>query len=357
MSGFEDSVVKSWYADYVREFFSTSSEFDDWSSRFRRDFVPNRSGRIEGLVKPVEKPVGKRGDVLFSELALVGRGQVTNDKCGKFRGYFGCLLHEKHEGDSVFAYPYFNYCDKPSCPECYRYGWAAKEAKVTERRLLAAAEKLGSPVEHIVCSLPKPDYGSSLRESKRKAQEILYSRGISGGLIIPHGNRVDDVTHVEYFSPHFHVLGFIVGGYGRCRNCARKWNCLEGCGGFDDRNHQLFLKDGYVVKVLGERLSVAGTVFYQLHHSSMEYGRKRARVATYFGSVGYNNLGVKCDKPRMLCPECGSQCGAIEYVGSKRLFVIPRFVPTFKGQFMQPYLVDGVSAWRVREFGDSHECA
>ena len=39
-------------------------------------------------------------------------------------------------------------------------------------------------------------------------------------------------------------------------------------------------------------------------------------------------------------------------------FVIPRFcASSFKGQFRQPYLVDGVPAWRVREFSDSYECA
>ena len=70
-----------------------------------------------------------------------------------------------------------------------------------------------------------------------------------GGCMIFHGYRVDRRRDVLFWSAHYHVLGFVYGGYSRCRECPRKWNCLKDCGGFDDRAWQGFQSDGYFVKV------------------------------------------------------------------------------------------------------------
>ena len=64
----------------------------------------------------------------YGSYELVGKGKVTNpDKCGKFRGFWGCPhteLHNKttldgknHEG-KVSVKKIFHSCDKPSCPIC-----------------------------------------------------------------------------------------------------------------------------------------------------------------------------------------------------------------------------------------------
>ena len=56
-----------------------------------------------------------------------------------------------------------------------------------------------------------------------------------------------------YFSPHFHVVGRILGGYSKCRKCKNWMNrdCKRGCGGFNDRAYwECYKKTEYYVKVL-----------------------------------------------------------------------------------------------------------
>jgi hypothetical protein len=53
---------------------------------------------------------------------------------------------------------------------------------------------------------------------------------------------------------------------------------------------QNFLKDGYVVKVLGKRKTVFGTAWYQLHHATIRLGIKRFQSVTWFGNMGYRKL-------------------------------------------------------------------
>ena len=61
---------------------------------------------------------------------------------------------------------------------------------------------------------------------RNKVVKILKSRGVIGGCLIFHGFRYNNVR-LWYWSPHFHVLGFVLGGYSRCRNCKDKWNCMH----------------------------------------------------------------------------------------------------------------------------------
>jgi hypothetical protein len=343
--------IHDWLRRYELDFPSTvPREIDEEYEQYRLDVMPKRHGGFTADVRSFD--VAKCTNPLFRDLVLVGRGQITNANCGVFRGHYGCLQYQKHEGDIVFALKYFNSCDKPTCPSCYRLGWAVKESRAIGARLSAASGMFGLPVDHVMVSLPKSDHDLPFKEAKRRCIEVLSSRGIEGGILIPHSQRINRETGAESYSPHFHSLCFLSAGYS-CRNCERKWNCREGCGGFDDRNHQLSLKDGYVVKVLDARKTVAGTAWYQLHHSSTNPYRKRFRVATYFGSCGYNNLRAKVEKPKLLCPLCGSQCGFIEYTGSKR-FVTDKNSPDFVSKSFEDYFEHGVPAWQVKEF-DGHD--
>jgi len=151
---------------------------------------------------------------------------------------------------------------------------------------------------------------------------VLAERGVIGGTIIFHGFRYN-LQKQWYWSPHFHVLGFIRGGYSRCRHCERKWNCLHGCGGFDDRSYQSFLKDGYYVKVMGERKTVFGTAWYQLNHASLKKNVKRFHVATWFGVCSYRKLKVTVEKPKAVCPICQHDIVKLRYFGNKR-FVLEK---------------------------------
>jgi len=155
----------------------------------------------------------------YGDFQLVGHGKQTNDYCGKFRKLYGCSRVELHDRitldgqnfkGKVYFKPVFYSCDKPSCPKCYRYGWAVREARSIEGRLAEASKRFGL-VEHIVCSVPLKDYGLSYEAMRRKADRVLLSRGVVGGVKIFHAFRYD-LRKYWYFSPHFHVLGFILGG-------------------------------------------------------------------------------------------------------------------------------------------------
>ena len=121
------------------------------------------------------------------------------------------------------------------------------------------------------------------------------------------------------------------------------------CDGVEGRCYRVYGDTGYIVRVLDKRETVGGTAYYQLNHSSMDMLKRRFRVAVWFGRCGYNNLGVKFEKPRLLCPLCGSQCGFLDYVGSKPL-VIDKESRDFKRELFESFLQDGQPAWVVREF-------
>ena len=111
----------------------------------------------------------------------VGNGAVTSDTCGGYKKTMGCLnvdLHAhvtlegvNHKGN-VALKKIFMSCDKPSCPTCYKRGWANREATNAEIILDKASKgftdkdgkkhmALGKQ-EHVISSVPKTDYGLPL---------------------------------------------------------------------------------------------------------------------------------------------------------------------------------------------------
>lgn len=248
----------------------------------------------------------------YGNFRLVGHGKVTNEYCGQFRKMYGCSRVELHNRitldganfkDTVFFKSTFFSCDKPSCPKCYRYGWAVREARSIEARLKEASKRFGL-VEHIVCSIPPEDYGLSYEAMRRKVDKVLKSRGIIGSAKIFHAFRYDLNKH-WYWSPHFHVLGFIFGGFGRCRSCDKegRFRC-HGCDGFKGKQVKGYRKDRYIVKVLSERRSVYHSAWYQLHHSSIDVSKKRFHVVTWSGVVSYRKLKFTAERRKALCPIC-----------------------------------------------------
>ena len=281
-------------------------------------------------VKPVEN-----GDVSFGDFELVGHGEVTNANCGRFSGYFhGCDrvdLHNKvgldgvnHAGKVYIAKPIFHSCNKPSCPICFKYGWATREAKCIEARLREASKRFGQ-VEHLSISVPVKDYGLNLESMRLKVKTLLKARGIVGGCLIWHGGRYANPVEARRknivegwrWSPHFHVLGFILGGYAKCRRCSRKWDCDAGCNGFDSRAWKAYLKDGYYVKVYGKRKSVFRTAYYLLDHATIRKDSVRFQVTTWFGNVSYRKMKVTVELRKAFCPICQNDLVKLRYHGSK----------------------------------------
>jgi len=240
---------------------------------------------------------------------------------------------------------------------CYKHGWAVREAGNIEARLAEGAKKWGQ-VEHICASVPVKDYGLSLEALRKKVRKVLKCRGVLGGTMMFHGSRYRPLDVWKegvflcrgwYWSPHFHVLGFIVGGYSKCRNCPRRWNCLKGCGGFYDRTYQQFLKDGYYVKVFGKRKTVFGTAWYQLNHASVKKGVERFHVNTWFGVMSYRNAKIVVEDKKELCPICQHGLIEIRYCGSKH-FILDGDDPEYVRESFEDYREgDNVVCWLERK--------
>ena len=265
---------------------------------------------------------------------LVGNGEVTNSRCGQFSSkHEGCLnvdLHNKTIMDKngklvncagkVYIRKAIMYtCHNPRCPVCYDKGWAVREAKNIERRLKEASKRFGE-VGHIICSVPSKDYGLDEKALRRKVNGLLREVGVIGGSMIFHGFRYKKFKG-WYWSPHFHILGFILGGFRKCRRCKRRNRCLEGCGGFVDRRWQLYKKCGYYMKVADpshRRKNVCGTAKYQLSHATIKKNTVRFHVVTWFGCCSYRKLKVTPEMRKHFCPICQHDLVRdIVYVGCK----------------------------------------
>jgi len=296
----------------------------------------------------------------FGNYQVVGNGVVTNEKCGTFSTHSGCLRGDLHEGVKLngvdcsgkgFFRVVLNSCHRASCPVCYE-SWGGREAHKIEGRLLEASKQYGL-VEHFIASVPPERYGLSFDACRKFILKALGVRGIFGGCMIFHFFRWNKYHKFWYRSPHFHVLGFVKGGYARCRACVDK-KC-EGrnreflkCDGFESLTRRCFESDGVIVKVAedrygvkGKRRSVFDTAQYQLSHASIRTDAKRANAVFWFGVVSYRRFKFKVEKRRVLCPICESELVKVRYVGvvglenfSYQCFVTNRCSPLFKREFL-----------------------
>jgi hypothetical protein len=297
-----------------------------------------------------EPEVGERWGS-FGNWQLVGNGGVTNKYCGTFFRVKACSRVELHNRikyakviidgkervvrttGKVDRKIVFHYCNKPSCSVCYKHGWANRLAGSIERRLVEASKRFGL-IEHIIVGIPSKFWHLSYKELKKKVFEGCLVRGVIGGALIFHAFRYNNLRPCWYYSPHFHIVGLIFGGY-KCRGCKivkEKGKCgieNRGCDGFVNRNFRENEKDGLYFKVKGKRKTVWGTARYQLDHASIDVTKKRFRVATYFGVCSYRKLKVTAEKHKDLCRICKHELTWHDYFGSKRL-VTDRNDPDFK---------------------------
>jgi len=289
------------------EFGGSEDSFDDEQPKVLKETIPEL----------------ENGWASYGNFQLVGNGKVTSDACGKYLSLKGCIrtdLHDvncldgKNYAGKVYVKVVHHWCNKPSCPVCFKSGWAVREAGKIEGRLKEASKRFGL-AEHIVASVPLRDYGLSFGDLRARMVKAVYARRVIGGVLIFHGFRYTVQKH-WYWNPHFHVLGYILGGYG-CRNC-KKQICSE-CGGFEARTRKVYEQDDYIVKVLGKRKTVFGTAWYQLNHSSIDVTKKRFHVATWFGVCSYRKLKVTVEKKKELCPICSEELVKLHYSGARRI--------------------------------------
>jgi len=272
----------------------------------------------------------------------VGRGKKSSDVCGRWVRFSVCKNLEGHKGkflggvtdctDKIVVRHNHLWCTKSSCPVCFIRGWSVRGARSIAGRILEADRRGFGKVEHIVVSPSVVDRDLSESVMRKKCRDVLFERGVIGGCMIFHGYRKDESCGVLVWSPHYHVLGYIEGGYARCRECERKWNCLKGCGGFDDRAWQAFQKDGYYVRVFAKRKTVFGTAWYQLNHATIRLGVKRFHAVTWFGVCGNRKFKSEKVANESLCPVCHEEMRKCVYVGKRHIVKDvghPDYVPLF----------------------------
>lgn len=267
-------------------------------------------------------------DVGHNNYQPVGRGLRSSVVCGRWMSFSVCKNVEGHKGISlggtdctgkVVVRHNHMWCHKSSCPVCFIRGWSVRGARNIEGRFVKA-DNLGlGKVEHILVSVAVADRDLPESVMRKKCRLALFDRGIIGGCMIFHGYRIDKKRDVLVWSPHYHVLGFVVGGYARCRECERKWNCLKGCGDFDDRAWQGYEKDGYYVKVFAERKTIFGTAHYQLNHATIRVGIVRFHAVTWFGSCGNCKFKSANVDVEVLCPVCESEMVKSVYMGKRHI--------------------------------------
>ncbi|MBA7699048.1 hypothetical protein ES703_107732 [subsurface metagenome] len=243
---------------------------------------------------PKEDAFSRSDEVLGVKLIygflLPGHGSKVWS-CGEFYTV-GCLDHGYIEVR-------VKSCFRADCPVC-RQKWAGRLAGRAEHRI-SHVRGLG-PAKHIIVSVPLEDWGlveTDYPKLRSKVYKIAKRVGTKGGCVIFHPFRrrcprcgsIPEIGHKTcfncgnywfewYFSPHFHIIGF-------------GW--IEGTGAE-------YLKSGYIVKNIGRRKSIGGTVFYQLSHCGVHL---KYHTITWFGSLSYNKLKVEPEyREGNLCPTC-----------------------------------------------------
>jgi hypothetical protein len=222
---------------------------------------------------------------------LVGQRPKTNSWCGSFQKFKICNrvdLHAQavlngvsHAGE-IFSRKIHRSCNSPFCSECCFSGWAKRLADHASQNIEFAGKHWGQP-EHIVVSPNFSDwwlFEFKNADFRLKVKKLLASLGVVGGLMINHGFRFADyqesidkgVLYGWYWSCHVHVVGFIVGGYD-CRHCPKlpiaSVAVCGSCSGFEAKVRRSYERNKMIVKVLGERATIFGTIWYQANHSSI----------------------------------------------------------------------------------------
>ena len=273
-------------------------------------------------------PVDDKGHEYFTP---VGRGVRSSDFCGKHMSFVVCKNVEGHKGLSVGGVDCTGkvvvrhkhmWCHKSTCPVCFIRGWSVRGARSIASRLEEGEKRGFGKVEHIVVSVHPEDYGLSEKVLRKKSRLALKVRGVVGGCMIFHGYRMDRERGVLIWSPHYHTLGFIEGGFDACRSCVHVREDCSSCSGFKGREVREYKKDRYLVKVLDERETVFGTAFYQLNHATVKVSfASRFHAVTWFGVCGNRKYSSVKLKSEDVCPACSEDMVKCAYVG-KRL--IPR---------------------------------
>jgi len=252
-----------------------------------------------------------------SDCLQVGRNpSVVRPFCGFLKLWRVCRKKHLHKGvvfdgadftdKSVVSAAHF-WCKNWHCTKCFLHGACVTGAQRIEARLNAFVENGFGKVEHVILSVPKNLQHLSMREIFKLATVVAKDRGVFGVLIF-HGRFIDVERGGLGWRAHLHLLGFVEGGFDRCRRCVHNRDDCAGCDGFKGREVRGFAKDSWIVKVADERKSVFATSWYQLNHHTVSVGLRRVHSVRWIGKCGNRMLRHQYSKARSKypCPVCES---------------------------------------------------
>ena len=268
-----------------------------------------------------------RGGGFRCDYAMVGRDVQTNGQCGKHHRYLKCsqtVLHGEINGHD-FYHNNVNNCHLYRCHVCWKYGWCVTRANMIESRFFTAESLLGIDhklVEHVVASVPRSMYNLSPQAMVREAVAACRRSGVRSGVLILHPFRKDQQRRDLYKAFHYHVLGYVDGGYDRCRACV-KVGCCWTCDGFEGVTRRAHghlneagvyvCDDGWIVKmatneagIAEKRDSIFGTGWYQLEHSGYKIGARHFQIVVWFGVVAKRKFKTEVKRYKFKCPVCGN---------------------------------------------------
>jgi hypothetical protein len=278
----------------------------------RRSFDEQLESNLANLVS-----FGGRFDASGDLLNLPGHGH-SEGMCG-VRKYVTCV--DEHlgivdlDGNNISGRPstyYINHCGSPTCPTDFE-AWAKREGERAAHRLETFASL--DEYRHIILSVPESQWSLSLEKLRARAIGYLRKLGLGDVATIDHdrrrvclscGRSVSDESKKEGICScgsskfvwtlgiHFHGLAHISSLDGELER-KLKLACAK-----------LYYKTGWVTKILFDRrITVSGTVQYQLTHAAINYSRKTEAIH-YYGGLSKRKLKVvaeEAEKPK--CPICG----------------------------------------------------
>jgi len=231
-----------------------------------------------------------------ADFPLVSSGEA-HANCGSFFTV-GCLNVDEHVGTNLdgvnmegkaYLERHKVSCHRPLCPICWS-DWANREkdkATLRLRSFVLKGRKM-KPI-HLTVSVPHGDYALSLQEMREKVHRALKRVHCVGGMLIYHPRRQREKEW--YFAPHFHAVGY----------------------GWITDVRQNYVYSGYVVKNIGVRKTVEGTIYYQLSHCGVV---EKKHAVTWFGALSYNKLRVaSVEKEKSVCPLCGHALHQLLWIG------------------------------------------
>jgi hypothetical protein len=274
----------------------------------------------------------------LADFPITGSGQEM-PSCGTWFTV-GCLHGEDHhntnldgvnmEGKAVLKRRKTS-CHRAVCPKCWE-DWANREVHHGVQRLHSFTLKGRNlkPI-HLTVSVPFSDYGLSLEGMRKKVYRSLKDVHCVGGMMIYHSRRKKGGSW--FFSPHFHVIG-----YG--------WI-------LDVRAN--YIRSGYVVKNIGIRKTLEGTIWYQLSHAGIDGNH---HTITWFGALCYGKLHVEYMEEKDVCPLCGAEFHRVAWNNYEKANPFRNEETNVEGVLF----FDDVENWaylsfgKCRFYGDEDDC-